>query len=110
MSQVGDSSFATAYASGSGVKQLPVKLRALVRVAGSPRWVAAGITADKSALHVDVRAAGASTPAAYRPALLSDVPSGAILAVIVQGRESAARTDPGRAHASAHRCHRSSTV
>jgi hypothetical protein len=81
MSQVGDSSFATAYASGSGVEQLPAKLRALVRVAGSPRWVAAGITADKSALHVDVRAAVASSPAAYRPALLTDVPSGAILAV-----------------------------
>ncbi|MEP6979100.1 MAG: hypothetical protein ABI948_13700, partial [Thermoleophilia bacterium] len=81
MSQVGGSSFATAYASGSGVEQLPAKLRALVRVAGSPRWVAAGVTADKSALHLDVRAAGASTPAAYRPALLNDVPSGAILAV-----------------------------
>jgi hypothetical protein len=81
MSQVGSSSFATAYASGSGVEQLPVKLRALVRVAGSPRWVAAGITADKSALHLDVRAAGATTPAAYKPALLTDVPSGAILAV-----------------------------
>ena len=81
MSQVGGSSFATAYASGSGVEQLPAKLRALVRVAGSPRWVAAGITADKSALHLDVRAAGASTPAAYKPALLNDVPSGAILAV-----------------------------
>ena len=81
MSQVGGSSFATAYASGSGVEQLPAKLRALVRVAGSPRWVAAGVTADKSALHLDVRAAGASTPVAYRPALLNDVPSGAILAV-----------------------------
>jgi uncharacterized protein DUF3352 len=81
MSQVGDASFATAYASGSGVAQLPAKLRALVRVAGSPRWAAAGITADKSALHVRVRTAGASTSAAYRPALLRDVPSGAILAV-----------------------------
>jgi hypothetical protein len=81
MSQVGGASFVTAYASGSGVEQLPAKLRALVRVAGSPRWVAAGITADKSALHLDVRAAGASTQAAYKPALLADVPSGAILAV-----------------------------
>src|SRR5713226_3505609 len=81
MSQVGDSGLATAYASGSGVAQLPAKLRALVRVAGSPRWVAAGITADKSALHLNVRAAGATSPAAYKPALLRDVPSGAILAV-----------------------------
>jgi hypothetical protein len=81
MSQVGDSEFATAYASGAGAAQLPAKLRALVRVAGSPRWVAAGLTVDKSALHVDARAAGASTPAAYKPALLRDVPSGAILAV-----------------------------
>lgn len=81
VSQVGNSGFATAYASGSGVEQLPAKLRALVRVAGSPRWAAAGITVDKSALHVVARAAGASAPAAYRPALLNDVPSGAILAV-----------------------------
>jgi hypothetical protein len=81
MSQVGDSSFATAYASGAGAAQLPAKLRALVRVAGSPRWVAAGITVDKSALHLDTRAAGASTPAAYKQALLDHVPSGAILAV-----------------------------
>jgi hypothetical protein len=81
MSQVGASGLATAYASGSGAEQLPAKLRALVRVAGSPRWVAAGITADKSALHLDVRAAGATAPAAYKPALLRDVPSGAILAV-----------------------------
>ncbi len=81
MSQVGDSGFATAYASGSGVQQLPAKLQALVRVAGSPRWVAAGITADKSALQVKARAAGGTSPAAYKPALLHDVPSGAILAV-----------------------------
>jgi hypothetical protein len=81
MSQVGSADFATAYASGSGVQQLPEKLRALVGVAGSPRWVAAGINADKKALHIDARAAGASTTAAYKPALLNDVPSGAILAV-----------------------------
>jgi len=46
MSQVGDAGFATAYASATGVQQLPAKLRALVRVAGSPRWVAAGINVD----------------------------------------------------------------
>ncbi len=81
ISQVGDSGFATVYASGSGAAQLPARLRAVLRAAGSPRWVAASITVDKSALHVDARAAGASTPAAYKPALLRDVPSGAILAV-----------------------------
>jgi len=81
MSQVGDAGFATAYASATGVQQLPAKLRALVRVAGSPRWVAAGINVDKSAVHLEARAAGASKPAAYTPALLRDVPSGAILAV-----------------------------
>jgi hypothetical protein len=81
ISQVGDSGFATAYASRAGAAQLPAKLRALVRVAGSPRWVAAGLTVDRGALHLDARAAGASTPAAYKPALLDDVPSGAILAV-----------------------------
>jgi hypothetical protein len=81
MSQVGDATFATVYASGSGAEQLPPKLRALVRVAGSPRWVAAGVTVDDNALRVDARAEGGTSPAAYRPSLLSDVPSGAILAV-----------------------------
>jgi hypothetical protein len=81
ISQVGDSSLATVYASGSGARQLPAKLRALVRVAGSPRWVAAGINVDKGALHLDARAVGATTPPAYKPSLLRDVPSGAILAV-----------------------------
>jgi hypothetical protein len=81
MSQVGDAGFATVYASGSGVQQLPAKLQALVRVAGSPRWVAASMTADKTALQIKARAAGGTSPAAYRPALLHDVPSGAILAV-----------------------------
>src|SRR6478752_4880048 len=81
MSQVSDSGFATVYASGSGVQQLPANLQALVRVAGSPRWVAASITADKTALQIKARAAGGTSPAAYRPALLHDAPSGAILAV-----------------------------
>jgi hypothetical protein len=81
ISQVGDTGFATAYASATGVQQLPPKLRALVRVAGSPRWVAAGINVDKSSIHLEARAAGATTPAVYKPALLHDVPSGAILAV-----------------------------
>ncbi len=81
MSQVGAAGFATAYASASGVQQLPPKLRALVRVAGSPRWAAAGINVDKHAVHLETRAVGGSTPPAYQPALLRDVPSGAILAV-----------------------------
>ena len=81
ISQVGAAGFATAYASARGVQQLPPKLRALVKVAGSPRWVAAGINVDKHAVHLEARAAGGSTPAAYQPALLRDVHSGAILAV-----------------------------
>jgi len=99
MSQVGGAAFATAYASGSGAEQLPAKLRALVRAAGSPRWVAARITADKSALHLEARAAGAATPAAYKPALLGDVPSGAILAVSFKDVNQLLARDPGRAHA-----------
>ena len=100
MSQVGSADFATAYASGAGAQQLPEKLRALVRVAGSPRWVAAGINADKNALHVDARAAGASTAAAYKPTLLNDVPSGAILAVSFKDVNQLLAKDQGRAHAS----------
>ena len=97
MSQVGDAGFATVYASGSGVQQLPAKLQALVRVAGSPRWVAASITADKTALQIKARAAGGTSPAAYRPTLLRRRALGRDSRGLVQGCESAARTRPERA-------------
>src|SRR5689334_16102349 len=82
LAQVGDSGFATAFVAGSAVQQLPAKLQSLVRVAGSPQWLAARVDAGNHELRLRARVAGATgAPAAYKPALLQDVPSGAILAV-----------------------------
>src|SRR3989454_1582343 len=80
MSQLSGNALATAYAAGAGAAQLPSKLAALVRVAGSPRWAAAKLAADKNGVQLDVRAAAAPSPP-YKPTLLRDVPSGAIAAV-----------------------------
>jgi hypothetical protein len=80
-SQLGGEALATAYATGDGVQALPEKVRALVRVAGSPRWVAASLTAKDDAVRIDTRASAATGPKTYKPTLLHDVPSGAILAV-----------------------------
>lgn len=81
LAQVGDSGFATAYVAGSAVQQLPAKLQSLVRIAGSPQWLAARVDAGNHELRLRARVAGAKGPAAYKPALLQDVPSGAIAAV-----------------------------
>jgi hypothetical protein len=80
-SQLGGDALATAYATGNGVEVLPEKMRALVRVAGSPRWVAARLTAKDDAVRIDTRTSAAAGPESYKPTLLRDVPSGAILAV-----------------------------
>ena len=80
-SQLGGAALATAYATGKGAQALPAKLRALVRVGGSPAWVAARLTSKDGAVRIDARESTAAGPAAYKPTLLRDVPSGAILAV-----------------------------
>ena len=80
-SQLGASALATAYATGKGAQALPEKVRALVRVGGSPQWVAARLTAKDEAARIDVRESTATEAQTYKPTLLRDVPSGAILAV-----------------------------
>jgi hypothetical protein len=80
--QLESEALATAYADGAELQRLPGGLGALVRVAGSPRWVAARLAAEQDAVRLDVHAARPTPlPAVYRPRLLRDVPSGAILAV-----------------------------
>jgi hypothetical protein len=80
--QVSGDALALAYADGAGLRQLPAKLAALVRASGSPSWVAARAAADKEAVQVELRAGSPSpAPAVYRPRLLREVPSGAILAI-----------------------------
>ena len=80
--QVTGDALALVYADGAGLRELPAKLAALVRVSGSPRWVAARAAADKGAVQVEVQAGSPSpAPAVYRPRLLREVPSGAILAI-----------------------------
>lgn len=80
--QVDGDALATAYADGAGLQRLSGRLGALARVAGSPRWVAARLAAEEEAVRLDVYAGSpAPLPALYRPRLLRDVPSGAILVV-----------------------------
>jgi hypothetical protein len=69
------------YAGGAGLKTLPGKLGELVRVGGSPRWVAAHLAGEGKAIRLQLHADSDFAPAIYRPELLRDVPSGALLAV-----------------------------
>ena len=80
-SQLGGAALATAYATAKGAQTFPEKLRALVRVGGSPGWIAARLTSKDNAVRIDAHDSTAAGPAAYKPTLLRDVPSGATLAV-----------------------------
>jgi hypothetical protein len=73
---------ATAYADGAGLRQLSGLPGALVRAAGSPKWIAAQLGAAGDATRLELHAAAPNpAPSAYRPTLLRDVPAGAVLAV-----------------------------
>lgn len=77
--QLSPNALAVAYATGRGVQALPQRFRPLL--SGSPTWVTAELTSADRAVRLDARASTASGPAAYKPTLLRDVPSGAMLAV-----------------------------
>ena len=78
--RVSGKAVARAYANGTALSVLPAQLRGLVT--GSPRWVAARLAVEDDAIRVELDAASVpSAPALYRPSLLRDVPSGAVLAV-----------------------------
>jgi hypothetical protein len=73
---------AFAYAAGAGLKSLPGMAGALVRVGGSPQWVAARLAGEGSAIRLQLHENSPAFAAAlYRPQVLHDVPSGALLAV-----------------------------
>ncbi|MDX6435873.1 MAG: hypothetical protein QOK34_707 [Gaiellaceae bacterium] len=78
MSKFDGGGLAYAYARGAATKYLPKQLQAL---GGSPKWIAARLGADSSSLRLQVQAANVKAPAAYKPSLLRDAPSGSILAV-----------------------------
>jgi hypothetical protein len=73
---------AAAFVDGARLGSVSGKTASVTQLLGSPRWVTAQVTAQGDALQLDARA---GTPkqgrAAYRPTLLRDVPSGALLAV-----------------------------
>jgi hypothetical protein len=80
--EIDSDSVATAYTDGAALRQLQGPLGALVRVGGFPRWIAARLVADGEAARLELHAEAPNpAPAIYRPTLLRDVPSGAVLAV-----------------------------
>jgi hypothetical protein len=79
MREVEGDSLATAYADGARLADVPGELGALFRVSGARSWVGARVFAEDNAAQVSVRAE--TTAPVYRPRLLRDVPSGALLAL-----------------------------
>jgi hypothetical protein len=77
LTQLDGNAVAFAYAKGALAKQLPANIRPLV---GSAKWFTAQVRGDKNELNLDAHAVGWS-PVGYKPTLLKDVPSGAILTV-----------------------------
>jgi hypothetical protein len=76
------SSLAAAFVDGSRLGGVSDKAGSVTQLLGSPRWLTAQVTSQGDAVRLDARA---GTPkqvhVAYRPQLLRDVPSGALLAV-----------------------------
>jgi hypothetical protein len=79
MGEVEGDSLATAYADGARLDDVPGELGALFRVVGARSWVGARVVAEDDAAQVTVRTD--ATAPGYRPRLLRNVPSGALLAV-----------------------------
>jgi hypothetical protein len=79
MIEVDSDALVTAYANGARLKDVPGELSALARIMGSPHWVGTNVVADENAVQLDARTD--ATTLVYRPRLLRDVPSGALLAI-----------------------------
>jgi hypothetical protein len=92
MSKLEGNALANAYVRGDAVRRPPANLR---RLAGSPEWAAARLDADEGSAHVQLVAGGANPPAAYKPTLLRDAPSGAILAVSFKDAAALTASVPG---------------
>jgi hypothetical protein len=73
---------AAAFVDGARLGAVSGKAGSVTQLLGSPRWLTAQLTAQGDAVRLDARAGTPKQPpAAYRPQLLRDVPSGALLAV-----------------------------
>jgi hypothetical protein len=73
---------AAAFVDGTRLGGASDKAASVTQLLGSPRWLTAQVTSKGDALRLDARAGTPKqAPAAYRPQLLRDVPSGALLAV-----------------------------
>jgi hypothetical protein len=80
--QLDSNALAAAYVDGARLGAASDQAGSATQLLGSPRWLTAQVTAKDNALQVDARAgAPKQVRAAYRPSLLRDVPSGALLAV-----------------------------
>ena len=83
MREVEGDSLATAYADGARLDDIPGELGALFRVSGARSWVGTRVFAEDNAARVSVRADAEAS--VFRPQLLRDVPSGALLAIAFKG-------------------------
>ena len=81
MDQLGGDSLAVAYADGTALQKLSGKLSGLASAAGDPQTLAALVAGEDGAVRVQVRVEQKRPAPAYRPRLLRDVPSGALLAL-----------------------------
>jgi hypothetical protein len=79
--QLGGDALAVAYADGDRLQQLSGELRGLALVAGLPEAVGARVAADDDAVGLQLRLVQRQPAPVYKPRLLRDVPSGAMLAV-----------------------------
>jgi hypothetical protein len=81
MEQLGRNALVVAYVGGRGSQLLSGKLRGLAYVAGLPETIAARLAAEDDAVRLQVHLQQRKPAPAYRPRLMGDVPSGALLAV-----------------------------
>jgi hypothetical protein len=85
MREVEGDSLATAYADAAHLDDIPGEPGALFRVSRARSWIGARVFAEDNAAQVSVRA-DAEAPV-FRPQLLRDVPSGALLAITFKDAE-----------------------
>jgi hypothetical protein len=81
MDELGGGSLAVAYAGGGRSQLLAGKLRGLAFAAGLPETIAARVATEDGAIRLQARLQQREPAPVYRPRLLNDVPSGAMLAV-----------------------------
>jgi hypothetical protein len=81
MEHLDGDALAVAYAGGGTSQLLPGKVRGLALVTGLPETMAARLAAEDDAVRLQVRLELREPAPVYRPRLLRDVPSGAMLAV-----------------------------